>query len=273
MPEGPEVKLSADLIRPLVVGKQVIKASPALNSRYFKQNPEGYSEFYLALNKEPCIVEKIETRGKFMYWTFSNSFYMFSTFGMTGQWAPKTGNHPCFVFVFKDDSTMVFNDPRHFGTIKFTDDVLQVRDKLNSFGWDPLTIPAHQNLRWIAHQLSKTNKPIAEVLMNQGIFSGVGNYIRAEALYLSKLSPWRTANKLSQDEIVELCQNIEKVMQDSYQHQGATIQTYKTAYGEEGRYSSLFKVYGQAKDPLGHKIIKEQTPDKRTIHWCPDIQK
>jgi formamidopyrimidine-DNA glycosylase len=61
-------------------------------------------------------------------------------------------------------------------------------------------------------------------------------------------------------------------MQESYQHQGATISTYKTVYGAEGKYSTLFKVYGQKQDSAGRKIIKQQTPDKRTIHWCPEIQ-
>ena len=74
------------------------------------------------------------------------------------------------------------------------------------------------------------------------------------------------------DEIKALGQAIVDVMQESYQYQGATIHTYKTVYGEEGNYSTLFKVYGQKQDPLGNKIIKQQTPDKRTIHWCPDIQ-
>jgi formamidopyrimidine-DNA glycosylase len=133
-------------------------------------------------------------------------------------------------------------------------------------------MPLDKNLKWLTFQLSKTSKSIAEVLMDQGIFSGVGNYIRAEALYLCKLSPWRQANKLSQDEIKALCQACMDVMQESYQHQGATIHTYKTVYGEEGKYSTLFKVYGQKQDPEGRKIIKQATPDKRTIHWCPEIQ-
>ena len=107
--------------------------------------------------------------------------------------------------------------------------------------------------------------------MDQGIFAGVGNYIRAEALYLSKLSPFRPASKLSEDEVHNLCQHIVDVMEESYKYQGATIQTYKTAYGEEGRYSSLFKVYGQKSDPLGNKIIKQDSGG-RTIHWCPSIQ-
>lgn len=284
MPEGPEVKLSADLIRPLVVGKQVRKFIMGSGSRYGDSPPEGLNDFHKSFREEgvvnvvnECKIVDVQVKGKFMYWTFSNGWYMFSTFGMSGQWSPKVGKHMCLEIQLIDysngeTSSVYFNDPRHFGTVKFINNAQELADKLFELGWDPLTMPLDKNMRWLTFQLAKSKKSIAEVLMDQSIFAGVGNYIRAEALYLSKLSPWRQANKLSQDEIKTLGQAIVDVMQESYAHQGATIHTYKTAYGEEGKYSTLFKVYGQEKDPSGYKIIKQQTPDKRTIHWCPDVQ-
>ena len=56
------------------------------------------------------------------------------------------------------------------------------------------------------------------------------------------------------------------------QYQGATISTYATVFGEEGKYSSCFKVYGQKNDPIGNPIQKDVTPEGRTIHWCPAVQ-
>lgn len=64
-----------------------------------------------------------------------------------------------------------------------------------------------------------------------------------------------------------------EVMEESKSHQGATILTYSSVLGEEGKYSSCFKVYRKKIDPLGNIIISETTPDKRTTHWCPNIQK
>lgn len=277
MPEGVEVKLSTELVKSIVVNKRVINVFPSKTGRYSGAPPEGFDSFIKSLDDNVCRITDVNNKGKFMYWTFSNGWYMFCTFGMTGQWSPKAGKHPCLGLYLGEDPTssfeeFYFNDPRHFGTIKFTNNPKDLSDKLNELGWDPLSMPLDKNQKWINFQLSKTKKSIAEVLMDQDVFAGVGNYIRAEALYLSKLSPWRQSNLLSQDEVVSLCQSIVTVMEESYQHQGATIHTYKTVYGEEGKYSTLFKVYGQKKDPLGHKIVKQQTPDKRTIHWCPDVQ-
>ena len=167
--------------------------------------------------------------------------------------------------------TIYFNDPRHFGTIRFTNKSADLKDKLDELGWDPLQMSFDKNFPWLKQQLARTSKPIGEVMMDQTIFAGVGNYIRAEALYFSQLNPFRLASALTEDEIRKLGNAIINVMEDSYKFQGATISTYKTVYGEEGKYSSLFKVYSQKKDPLGNPIITQECGG-RTLHWCPAVQ-
>lgn len=277
MPEGVEVKLSTETVKPLIHNHIILAAEVTPNSRYSGKLPDGLAAFRESIQLEPVRVQNIQTKGKLMYWTFSNEWFMFCTFGMSGQWAPARGKHPCLVFQHTSELTssqiseMVFNDPRHFGTIKFTNDVKNVLKKLNGMGWDPLQMDLQKNLPWLKFQLAKSSLPIGEIMMEQGVFAGVGNYIRAEALYLSKLSPFRAAKSLTDNEISTLCQSVVDVMEESYKHQGATISTYKTVYGEEGKYSGLFKVYGQKQDPLGNKIVKQDSGG-RTIHWCPSVQ-
>lgn len=281
IPEGVEIKISAELIKPLVINKNILNLKAGSNSRYKNNPPEGLEDFIKDISswRIPMRITDISVKGKFMYWTFTNDsgnedWHMFCTFGMTGQWSPKEGNHPCFIFEFSDHPYDVyFNDPRHFGTIKFVQGRQKLLEKLNEFGWDPLANGITDVwTRYVIGMCARTTKPIGQLLMDQSVFAGVGNYIRAEALYLAKISPWRQCNLMTQDDIKTLCQAVVDVMNDSYKHQGATILTYKDAYGAEGKYSSCFKVYGQKEDPLGNKIIKEDTPDKRTIHWCPAIQ-
>ena len=280
MPEGPELKISSDLINPLIQNHIVIDAYPTDIGRYGKGNfPVGYESFIKSIKLGSCYIKQVQVKGKFMYWSFSNDWYMFCTFGMTGQMSPARGKHPCFVFQhvvslneMQKYQEMYFNDPRHFGTIKFVQGKPALEEKLSELGWDPLARSIQEWGAFIHTRVRVSKKTIAELLMNQSLFAGVGNYIRAEALYLSKLSPWRTGNSLNSDEIDRLQQAIVDVMKDSYDHQGATILTYKDAYGAEGKYSSCFKVYGQKTDPLGNKITKETAADGRTIHWSPAVQ-
>jgi formamidopyrimidine-DNA glycosylase len=284
MPEGVEVKISADLIKPHVIGKQVGIVICGDSGRYANNPPEGYDDFLKSFRDtsgpvnivNECRITDVSVKGKFMYWTFDNGWYMFSTFGMTGQWSPTPGKHVCLQIRLHDATGIkhvYFNDPRHFGTIKFTNRKSDLTEKISELGWDPLNRvfdSVYQN--FMVAQLQGKKKCIGEVLMDQSVFAGVGNYIRAEALYLAKLSPWRICKTLSKVEILTLCQALVDVMKESYSYQGATILTYKDAYGAEGKYSSCFKVYGQATDPLGNIIVRETTPEGRTIHWCPTVQ-
>lgn len=285
MPEGVEVLLSAELIRPLAIGKEIASLRTTPNSRY------GETDLIPPLYQgHPLRVQRIDTRGKFLYWTLrkihwtdqdpsDGACWLLATFGMSGQFSPQAGKHPCMEMKFRDGSAIYFNDPRHFGTIKFVSDRQVLTDKLASLGWDPLQDqlsdyrepPSYTYFDHIQQSL-QTTKPIGQLLMDQSIFAGSGNYVRAESLYAAKLSPWRQGKSLSFEEILSLCESIKTVMQDSYNHQGATILTYRDAYGAEGKYSGLFKCYGQKKDPEGHPIIKEPTPDGRTMHWCPMVQ-
>jgi formamidopyrimidine-DNA glycosylase len=287
IPEGVEVKISSELIRPLVVGKLVGNLFVGNKSRYASAPPEGFNEFqnsYRKLEDIGYIVSSVKitdvaVKGKFMYWTFDNGWYMFSTFGMTGQWSPQDGKHMCLgIRLYDPDNAEIshiyFNDPRHFGSIKFISSEKELKEKLSELGWDPLnkdrlTTPW---LNWLKSELSRSDKPIGQVLLDQSLFAGVGNYIRAEALYHAQMSPWRISKSLSREDLEKLCQSIVTVMEESYKYQGATLLTYKDAYGNEGRYSSCFKVYGRDIDPLGNIIKKESTPEGRTIHWCPTIQ-
>jgi formamidopyrimidine-DNA glycosylase len=276
VPEGVEVRLSAETIRPIALNKRITDIELGSSSRYASQFPEESVEFINDIHRDSYQVSNIKTKGKFMYWIFTNpnkkEWYLLNTFGMSGHWGFQTSKHLCLKICLGLETSLYFSDPRHFGTIKFTHQESQLLDKLNQLGWDPLQNTWANYKSFVLGQLKVSNKYIGEVLMNQSIFAGVGNYIRAEALYQARLSPWRQASMLTENDIETLAHSIIKVMQESYAHQGATILTYKDAYGAEGKYSSCFQVYGKKTDPLGHPIKKENTPDGRAIHWCPTIQ-
>jgi formamidopyrimidine-DNA glycosylase len=109
--------------------------------------------------------------------------------------------------------------------------------------------------------------------MDQTLVSGVGNYVKAEALYLSKISPHRLVSSLSNNELHNLNVATRSVLVNSFDSGGATLQSYKDFYGEAGDATQRFAVYGRKIDPKGQEIIKEQTKDGRTTYWAPTVQK
>jgi formamidopyrimidine-DNA glycosylase len=276
MPESPELKTSCDHLRKIICGKTIINSFFSKNGRYSKKIPENYN------STMQCSVLDINVKGKFMYWSLSNGQYMFCTYGMTGQWENKEDKHTCFTLQYVDKFESIdqaisdfkflyFNDPRHFGTIKFVNSKQELLDKLDSLGWDPLSEDISSKIEWLKNKINKST-PIGQILMDQSIFCGVGNYIRAEALYRSRISPWKKGKELTNLELISLCDHIYNVMNESYQAQGASFSTYQNVDGNAGKYSFNFQVYSQKKDPLGYNIIREKM-GTRTIHWCPEMQR
>ena len=42
--------------------------------------------------------------------------------------------------------------------------------------------------------------------------------------------------------------------------------------GSIGAYRFEFEVYAKKVSKHGHKVLQEDTPDKRKTWWCPDYQ-
>lgn len=71
----------------------------------------------------------------------------------------------------------------------------EVVDLIGRLGPDPLRDDADPELAW--RRIRRSARPIAALLMDQAILSGVGNVYRAEVLFRNRISPHRPGNKLN----------------------------------------------------------------------------
>jgi formamidopyrimidine-DNA glycosylase len=269
MPEGPEVRTTTDFLKTFA-GKG-LTGLDILSGRYAKKGGIPNDDICVL----PAVFKEANCKGKFIYMTYvsgNETFYLFSTLGMTGMWSNKRNKHSRLIMFFDDGSELYYNDVRNFGTLKFVNDKQVLDKKLKTLGPDILTT----EIDWQGYRnrfINKPNKTIAECLMNQSVISGVGNYLKAEILWNSKISPNRLIKDIKNNEWHELYYNTIVQSRKSYNLGGATIENYRQPNGKEGLYSRRFAVYNQKTDPNGNKVIKETTADKRTTHWVPAIQK
>jgi DNA-formamidopyrimidine glycosylase len=287
-PEGPEVKRSADFLNKLLVGRCVTDVR-VMGGRYKEKAPSGLAEFLGALAWSMYLdltsygrIEEVSCKGKFQYWNLRPGWSMWCTYGMSGQWSTRRDDKHCAVWLSwrgkhdgSDSGTVYFNDPRRFGTLKFVydPDGAKTQKKLDSLGPDMLSDPPVTPELFGQRLNLKPRRTLAEALMDQRVVSGVGNYVKAESLYLSELSPHRTVASLSSQETERLCQQVTNVMQASYNTGGATISTYRNVDGTKGRAQARFAVYGNKVDPMGNPVTKEETRDGRTTWWVPAVQR
>jgi len=189
---------------------------------------------------------------------------------MTGSWNNLETKHTRIKITTDDGLTLCFNDIRNFGTfrIKFKKDL---EKKLSSIGPDMLFDPPSAK-DFIRILRKRDNKNICSALMNQNVVSGVGNYIKAESLWYSRINPHALIKNLTDVNLMTLRLSIIYVINKSYKEQGATIKSYYTFSGEEGSATKGFVVYGRQRDYNGHVVTKNTTPDQRTTHWVKSRQ-
>ena len=267
MPEGPEVRKYGQSLAE-AVSQKVLQRVNILSGRYTKKPIPGTLEI---INTLPAKITGVGVHGKFLYWMLKNDFYVWNTLGMTGGWSPEKRKHSRVEFCLDDGTHVYFNDQRNFGTLKFVKGRHALIQKLKSLGPDMLASDVCDE-KFTEKIRSKSKWTITKALMDQSVVAGVGNYVKADALWLSGLSPHRTVSSLTEEELSLLNRSIKKVLRESFRSGGATIRTYENFDGSSGEYAQRFLVYNQKRDPNGNVVIKEKTPDGRTTHWVPNVQ-
>ncbi len=266
LPEGAEVKIIGETLAKWTSSKQITEIN-VLSGRYLKKPISGID---FALSNTPLDIVGIGVHGKFIYWITRNDIFLYNTLGMTGTWTRIKTKHSR-VEIKLDDESVYFTDQRNFGTLKFVEGRSALIEKLKSLGPDLLSQSVEDGL-FISRLRSKNKWTIAKALMDQSVVSGVGNYVKAEALWRARISPHRKIEDLQDDKLGLLKKCCQEVLLSSYSDGGASIRNYVRPDGTLGEYTSRFAVYNQDEDPDGNKVIKESTADGRTTHWVPAVQ-
>jgi endonuclease-8 len=108
---------------------------------------------------------------------------------------------------------------------------------------------------------SKPGTFLCDVLLDQEIFSGVGNIIKNEVLYLSGLQPLNTAGAIP---LKRLKQLISAARQYSFDF---------LEWKKAGTLKAHWQIHTKKQCPKGHPVIKEYTgKTKRRSFYCPVCQ-
>lgn len=295
MPEVVELRKYADFLRSKLKNKDITNIH-ILNGRYKKHKP---FKLYSLLKKQlPIKVLDIKTKGKFLYFIFEGGIYLFSTLGLSGGWTflPKSStkyqfplesnyiktnlvnsykkrslNHLNVEFVTNNGSVF-FYDTLSFGTLKGINDTKELNKKLSSIGPDIMdketTFDIFKNNITIPKQ---SHKPIGIVLMNQKLISGIGNYLRADILWMSRVSPFKLVKDLSESELKAIYDAVKLLTWADYDRKkGIKLGYIKKGDKVPKDYGRDFFVYNQKEDIYGNPVLKDELYEgsqKRIIYY------
>lgn len=301
MPEINEVRRYADFLLKKLKNKSILEIN-ILNGRYKKHKPfDKYNEL---VKKLPIKLLYVKTKGKFLYMILEDGYYIFSTLGLSGGWTYQSNNsdkfeHPLsssyldqkkvegymkialdhLNIEFKTETGSVYYyDTLSFGTMKVITDISELEKKLKEIGPDIMSADTTFEL-FEERLLQKKNlaKEIGNVLMNQKVISGIGNYLRADILWLSKVSPFRKVGNLDKKELKEIFNNAKLLTWGEYDREEAIkLNIISKSDKMPNDYERDFFIYKQETDINGYNVKKEELYEgsqKRFIYWVSEVQK
>lgn len=258
MPEGPEVSLMSYLLNENFKNS-ILKDIKIVSGRYIRHGiPDEIKSFIK--NKLPTKIIDVKNKGKFLYIELKNNLYISLSLGLSGHIVFTKNNYTHYHFE-TNKGIFYLEDMRNFATIHILTSS-ELEKKLSSLGPDLLHNKISDKL-FIERVSKYKKKPIASVLLNQKVFSGIGNYIRADALYLAKISPFRLIQDLSNEELKRIKKSLKTVMNWAL----------KSHIKHKFMRSYRFKVYGRKLTGKDEEVVAEPLEKGRSIYWVPSIQK
>lgn len=264
MPEGPEILYFSTLLERKLVNKYKFIKIKSFTDKPIVV-PKDWEGNILSTGSKGKLLW-IEVDSKTSSTSKNKKYYMHIHYGITG-WLEfaKPEKYIKFEFILQNIKTqsqinLYMEDKRRFSKITICDEKqhLKIIDKLgiDIFEKD-FTL---ENFKTI---VTSKDTMVASLLLKQEIFSGIGNYIKNEVMYLTKLKAKIKTSELTNNKINELYSNIlfvsysnlVEMLKDTnilkYLNKSKSIHMPKKL---EVPYE--YKIYGRETTTDGKKVLK-----------------
>ena len=298
MPELPEVEHVVRALRRAVVGRAVIaseiklpKLISPLSVSSFKRKIKGSSITGVSRRGKFILIEldgEVALRHGRARGTASagasparlarRRFVLVVHLRMTGAFLylnadDELPKHSHAIFYFDNDRRLVFRDQRKFGVMKLVP-ASQLAGLKGIAELAPEPFTSDFNSDYLNDILKRSQRSLKTLLLDQTKVLGLGNIYAAEALFRSRINPFKPAAKLSKQRVVLLHEAIKEVLELAVAHiRGGFNLEAGVSYGEA--FERFWQVYEREGEPCvkcGTRI-KRATHGGRSTYWCPKCQR
>ena len=267
MPELPEVETTKTSLLPLL--QQRVQIVEVRESRLRWPIPEDISR----LNGQRLI--GLQRRSKYILAEFEQD-QMLWHLGMSGSFRLATAQdelrkHDHLMIGFEDGTQLRYHDPRRFGCILWLNEESQNK-LLNPLGPEPLGDEFDAD--YLYQKLKNKQVGIKIAIMDNHVVVGVGNIYATESLFNLGIHPAQPASSLSKKQIVQLVDEIKRILKSAIDLGGSTLRDFTNAVGENGYFQQTLLAYGRA----GEMCVQCETPlenlklGQRASVFCPQCQ-
>ncbi|MEM1100567.1 MAG: zinc finger domain-containing protein [Pseudomonadota bacterium] len=118
--------------------------------------------------------------------------------------------------------------------------------------------------------IRKSRAPIARLLMDQKVISGIGNIYRAEILFLRRLNPMTRGVDLSEKELRDLWDEMRALLQLGVETNSIITNGDVPKAGEE--ITERTNIFAREACPRCDGAIEKSKLSGRTLYHCPTCQ-
>jgi formamidopyrimidine-DNA glycosylase len=279
MPELPEVETVRRGLAPRLVGHRIVR----LIQRRRDLRVPLPAKF--AQKVEGRTVQAIDRRAKYLLIRLDDGQTLIAHLGMSGRMtlfdAASAAEHPFqrhdHVVMETDEGWQVrFNDARRFGLMLLAPSEAVQRHKLFK-GLGPEPLDEAFDGAALAARLKGRRTPIKAALLDQKTLVGIGNIYACEALFLSGISPRRSAHTVQGERADRLIAALKAVLLRSIDDGGSTLRDHVQPGGELGYFQTRFNVYDRAGALCPTRgcgrIVKRLVQSGRSTFYCARCQR
>lgn len=268
VPELPEVETTVRGLEKVLLGRRLERVE-LRREDLRRPFPPG-----LGQRLTGATVVGLGRRGKFGLIQTDRGDTLVFHLGMSGKWRVDPAElhaHDHIIIDTDDGRRVALNDPRRFGSV----DLVRTAEEpsspdLAALGPEPTDLEATE----LRETLNGRSAPIKPLLLDQRIVAGLGNIYVCEALHRARISPRRTAGRLSKPTLERLVAAIGEVIAEAIDAGGSTLRDYARPDGELGYFSKRFAVYDrEGKDCGCGGKVKRIVQGGRSTFYCPQCQR
>ncbi|MBR1648511.1 MAG: bifunctional DNA-formamidopyrimidine glycosylase/DNA-(apurinic or apyrimidinic site) lyase [Alphaproteobacteria bacterium] len=279
MPELPEVETVKRGIADFIGLSRILDVK--IRNRSFREKiPDDFRE--KIINAAILGYRRI---GKYIVIELDNALSVIWHLGMSGR-IKTLPDYPLelekhdHVIIKTESGCLVYNDPRRFGLITYTQtDELFSFKGLKNMGLDPFDEKLDES--YLFNHFKNKKIAVKVALLDQSIINGIGNIYASEILYAAKISPLREALSLNSKECAAIVANTRIILQKAIDNGGSTLRDYHKPDGSSGNFQSLHCVYNKTGqhcpeckcDVNKSGGIKKTVQGGRSTFYCPMLQK
>ena len=272
MPELPEVETVRRTLEPLIKDKTIKNVTV-----WYPKIIMGDAEQVAKQLKGKKIIT-VDRYGKYLLIRLSDDLTLVSHLRMEGKYRLVTPDRPKqkhehVQFEFTDGTALRYDDVRKFGRMHLVETGTErITTGIKHLGPEPNS--SEFSINYFEKALAKKKKNIKNTLLDQSVVCGLGNIYVDEVLWLSKIHPLSSAQKIPREQVKILHDNINQIMQKAIKLRGTSVHTFLDAAGTSGNYQNELKVYGHAGQPCvrcSTKLEKIKVNGRGTT-FCPTCQ-